>query len=114
MIANIDEMPVYFDIASAMTVNTKGAKTVHVRTTGNEKNRFTVVLTCFVNGRKLPPMDEQGMNQWIKYWNNSRPEPHNSKALLVLDSFSAHITDQIKAALCSGNTDLAVIPRGLT
>ncbi|CAG8532365.1 7714_t:CDS:2 [Scutellospora calospora] len=75
----MDETPVYFDIAGAMTMNTKDAKTIH-----------------------------------IKYWNNSRPELHNSKALLVFDSFLAHIIDQIKAALRSGNTDLAVIPRGLT
>ncbi|CAG8856221.1 2319_t:CDS:2, partial [Gigaspora margarita] len=34
--------------------------------------------------------------------------------MLVLDSFSAHITDRAKALFRSGNTDLAVIPGGLT
>ena len=54
MIANMDETPVYFDMAGGLTVNPKGAKTVHIRTTRNNKNRFTVVLTCLTNGKKLP------------------------------------------------------------
>ena len=45
-IFNMDETPVWFDMASNFTVNQKGEKTVHIRGTGNEKNRFTVVLTC--------------------------------------------------------------------
>ena len=44
-IFNMDETPVWFDMAGVYTVNPKGEKTVHVRATGNEKNRFTVVLT---------------------------------------------------------------------
>src|SRR2546423_4638944 len=44
-IFNMDETPVWFDMAGVYTVNVKGEKTVHVRATGNEKNRFTVVLT---------------------------------------------------------------------
>jgi hypothetical protein len=32
-------------MADVYTVNPKGEKTVHVRATKNEKNRFTVVLT---------------------------------------------------------------------
>jgi hypothetical protein len=42
----MNETPVWFDIAGNFTVNQRGEKTVHVRGTGNEKNRFTVVLTC--------------------------------------------------------------------
>jgi len=45
-ILNMDETLVWFDMAGVYTVNPKGEKTVHVRATGNEKNRFTVVLTC--------------------------------------------------------------------
>jgi len=45
-IFNMDETPVYFDMAGNFTINVIGDKTVHVRGTGNEKNRFTVVLTC--------------------------------------------------------------------
>ena len=45
-IFNMDETPVWFDIAGNFSVNQTGKKTVHIRETGNEKNRFTVVLTC--------------------------------------------------------------------
>jgi hypothetical protein len=45
-IFNMDETPVWFDMAGNFTINQKGDKTVHIRGTGNEKNRFTVVLTC--------------------------------------------------------------------
>ncbi|CAG8718381.1 39889_t:CDS:2 [Gigaspora margarita] len=54
-------------------------------------------------------MDELEMGQWIKYWNKMRPREPCSRAMLVLDSFLAHISDQTKLALSSDNTDLAVI-----
>ncbi|CAG8780199.1 34495_t:CDS:2, partial [Gigaspora margarita] len=53
-IANMDETPVWFDIAGNLTVEEIGAKTVHIRTTGNENNHFIVVLICFADGQKLP------------------------------------------------------------
>ncbi|CAG8834240.1 17576_t:CDS:2, partial [Gigaspora margarita] len=40
--------------------------------------------------------------------------PCNLRTILVFDFFKAHITDQAKTEFRSGNTDLAVIPRGLT
>ena len=36
-IYNMDETPVWFDMAGNFTVNQRGEKTVHVRRTGNEK-----------------------------------------------------------------------------
>src|SRR6266498_1695015 len=45
-ILNMDETPVWFDMAGNFTVNLKGEKTVHICETGNEKNYFTVVLIC--------------------------------------------------------------------
>ena len=45
-IFNMDETPVWFDMAGNITVNQIGEKTVHIRGTDNERNRFTVVLTC--------------------------------------------------------------------
>src|SRR3954451_7644080 len=76
-IFNMNETPVWFDMAGNMTINHKGDKTVHIYTTGNDKNRFTVVLTCsagknifnfyflvfndltnffFIDGTKYPPI----------------------------------------------------------
>ena len=38
------------------TVNKKGERTILLKSTGNEKNRYTVVLECMADGTKLPPM----------------------------------------------------------
>ena len=56
LIGNMDETPVWFDMPCASTVNSKGEKTVLVKTTGHEKSRFTVVLACMANGVHLKPM----------------------------------------------------------
>ena len=45
-ILNMDETPVWFDMAGNFTIDHTGEKTIHIRGTGNEKNRFIVVLTC--------------------------------------------------------------------
>ena len=45
-ILNMDETPIWFDMVGALTINPKGEKTVHVRATENEKNRFTAMFTC--------------------------------------------------------------------
>ncbi|KAM7309619.1 tigger transposable element-derived protein 6-like [Ixodes scapularis] len=54
-IGNADQMPVYLDMPSALTVHQKGSRQVTVRSTGNEKTRVTVMLSCTADGRKLPP-----------------------------------------------------------
>ncbi|PKY59395.1 hypothetical protein RhiirA4_412414 [Rhizophagus irregularis] len=45
-------------MAGNFTINTKGEKTVHICGTGNENNRFTVVLTCapicIFKGKQMP------------------------------------------------------------
>jgi len=43
-IGNMDEMPVWFHMPSARTMNAKGAKTVLVNTTGHEKSWFLLYL----------------------------------------------------------------------
>ncbi|GBC26000.1 uncharacterized protein OCT59_020306 [Rhizophagus irregularis] len=53
----MDETPVWFDMTGwHFTINPKGEKTVHIHATGNEKNRFTVVLTCAADRTKLLPI----------------------------------------------------------
>jgi hypothetical protein len=52
----MDETPVYFDMVRSLTIENRGAKSVQIRTTGNEKNRFTCVLTVLADGTKLPPI----------------------------------------------------------
>ena len=123
-IGNMDEMPVWFDMPTSKTVDSTGAKTVLLKTTGHEKTRFTVVLACLADGTKLKPMvifkrktmpkdnfpagvvvhnhpkgwmDESGVKIWIeKVW-RARPGGFaNTQSLLVWDSFSAHLTDTVK------------------
>ena len=50
------ETPVWFNMPAARTVESCGVKTVLLKTTGNEKTRFTVVLSCLADGTKLKPM----------------------------------------------------------
>ncbi|CAG8449316.1 2501_t:CDS:1, partial [Funneliformis caledonium] len=50
----MDETPVYFDMVGNLTIENHDAKTVQIRTTGNEKNQFTCVLTVLADGTKLP------------------------------------------------------------
>ena len=38
------------------TINDMGEKTIKIRTTGNEKNRITVVLVCAGDGSQFRPM----------------------------------------------------------
>lgn len=55
LIGNADQTPLTSDMPSNTTVNSKDTKTVSIVTTGHEKDRFTVILTCLGDGSKLPP-----------------------------------------------------------
>jgi len=55
-LGNMDEVPLAFDVPSNKTVDVKGAKTIMIKTSGNEKTRYTVVLVCCADGTKLPPL----------------------------------------------------------
>ena len=115
---NMDEVPMSFDAPYSRTVDTTGAESIPVSTTGHEKTGFTVVLACSETGKKLKPMvvfkrktmpkenlpdgvvfhchnkgwmDRDGMAVWgEKVW---RPRPvsfFDRTSLLIFDSFSAH------------------------
>lgn len=141
-IGNMDETPVMFDMTGNKTIDVKGTKTVHIKTTGHEKSRFTVVLSCLADGTKLKPMvifkrktmpkcnfpkdifihvhekgwmDENGVKLWIKnVWQKRPGALKNPESLLVWDMFRSHLMDNPKKLLRECNTDMAVIPGGLT
>jgi hypothetical protein len=140
-IGNMDETPVYFDMTTNLTVNQKGAKTVQIKTTGNEKNRFTCVLSVLANGEKLLPMvifkgkrlpkdlprniivemsekgwmNEKLMQVWLnKVWYYRTGGLLRKKNLLVLDSFEGHKTESVKNTYKELNCIPAIIPGGLT
>ena len=53
---NMDEVPMSFDAPHSRTVETTGAESVPVSTTGHEKTGFNAVLACSESGKKLKPM----------------------------------------------------------
>jgi len=55
-LGNMDEVPLTFDVPSNKTVDVKGVKTIMIKTSGNEKKHYTVVLACYADGKKLPPL----------------------------------------------------------
>jgi DDE superfamily endonuclease len=65
-IFNMDETPVWFDMSGNFTINAMGEKTVHIRGTGNEKNRFTVVLTCAASKFRFSSLIYLRINEFFK------------------------------------------------
>ena len=43
-LGNMDEVPLNFDVSSNKTMDVKGAKKIMIKTSGNEKTRYTVFL----------------------------------------------------------------------
>ena len=75
LIGNMDEVPVQFDMPSNRTVNAVGDKTVKIRTTGNEKNRLTVVLACAGDSSKL--------KQLVIFKGKTMPKIQNKHGVVV-------------------------------
>jgi len=142
LIGNMDETPMWFDMSSTTTIDKKNASTISIRTCRHEKSHFTVVLTCLADGTKLLPMiifklvnvprqtfpngiiiranREGWMNAdemlwWIEnIWTRRAISAVHPQSLLVLDSFRGHLTDPVKRQFNEHNTNIAVIPGGLT
>ena len=68
-IGNADQIPLTFDIVTNSTVAEKGVKSVPLLSTGHEKDRFTVMLTCLGDGTKLPPYVVFKWKTLPKNWN---------------------------------------------
>lgn len=137
MIGNMDETPIWVDMPGTSTIHLSGAKTVSMKTTGNEKSRITVMLAAMADGTKLNPLVlfkgvrppktvPQGIQikmmpkSWanvevMQYWLKNIWRRKTERRLLVWDSFSAHITPEIKKNVrVDYNSDMAVIPGGCT
>lgn len=142
-ILNMDETPVWLEMPGKSTLDTQGAREVHVTSTGHEKEKITVTLGAYADGTKMAPlvhlpgvrppkkddipsgiqviMCGAGKKSWanvesIKFWLQTLLGINNRRRrLLVWDSFKAHITPEIKDLVKTKyNTDMAVIPGGCT
>jgi len=140
---NMDEVPMSFDAPHSRTVDTTGAESVPVSTTGHEKTGFTVVLACSESRKKLKPMviferktmpkenvpngvvvhchskgwmDRDGMAVWgEKVWHPRPMSFFDRTSLLVFDSFSARIDENVRNTFKTEHKrTTAVIPGGLT
>lgn len=63
------------------------------------------------NLKEMPRMKRAARE---KVWRSRRGGLGRQRSMLVYDVFEAHVTDSVKAAFRRENTDLAVIPGGLT
>ena len=54
-----------FDAPYSRTVDSTGAESIPVSTTGHEKTGFTVVLACSESGKKLKPKDGWIEAEWL-------------------------------------------------
>lgn len=141
-IAAMDETGLWLDMPGKTTLEEQGTRSVGIRTTGHEKNRFTVVLGARADGSKMHPMiifkgkrkdkclekltgviiqmqDNAWMTEeltlrWLQMaWGGMIAA--QDRRLLVWDDFRGHKTDRVEARaneVC--NTDVVSVPPGCT
>ena len=140
MIINMDETPLYFDMPCSHSVHRKGCREVRIRSTGADKRRLTIILACTAAGDMLPPMvifkgKRALKNLHIpagvvvavqpKAWNDAAltkiwvqkvicQYTQKQHALLVWDTFSGHMTEDVAVELQKKNITIATIPGGCT
>ncbi|XP_016076166.1 PREDICTED: pogo transposable element with KRAB domain isoform X3 [Miniopterus natalensis] len=139
---NADETPICLEVPSRVTVDNQGEKPVLVKTPGREKLKITAMLGVLADGRKLPPyiilrgtyippgkfpsgmeirchrygwMTEDLMQDWLEVvWRRRTGAVPKQRGMLILNGFRGHATDSVKSSMESMNTDMVIIPGGLT
>ena len=110
-LVNMDEVPVWLDLSSRYTLDTKGIKQVVVRSGSQTRARITVVLTCTGDGRKLPPVilaksknqvrncqDIAGVHVWLQ-----------KKAFMDTDTMRAWLSEQYLSSYLRPTTDYTLL-----
>ena len=138
----MDETAVWADMTSETTVESKGARTVCLKTTGHEKVKVSVCLAAKADGSKMKPMimfgggkrEVKKLNEEFRSkcviassgnaWMNEGltliwadkvlGKISFGRRLLAWDSFSCHIMDSVKDKVKENNTDMVVVPGGCT
>lgn len=137
----MDETACWMDMPSSTTIDHVGARSVSLKSTGHDKDHYTVVLTARADGTKFKPFivfkgkgtrlikQLQGIpgvivrfskNGWmnteltIDYLHSVIGRLAFSKRLLVWDAYKCHICDAIQEECKRMHVDTAVVPGGLT
>ncbi|RNA15037.1 Pogo transposable element with, partial [Brachionus plicatilis] len=138
LILNMDETPFYLDMTMNKTIDKIGSKTVDIVTTGNEKSRFTVVLTITAGGQFLAPyiifrrlkkvpkvtapdnfhlnasysgtMDQYIMIDYI----DKVIKPYLNGREAILDQFKSHYTPMVESKFINEKIKPIYIPPSLT
>jgi len=144
LILNMDETPMYFDLLEGKTIDFKGAKSVDVCHTGNDKSRFTAVITISASGIMLPvyiifknlkkiplifktqpapnnivlQVSKSGtMDQYLMQDYIKRvivPYTQGRKSLMLLDECACHYTALANDAFNLASVSPCLIPGGYT
>ena len=138
----MDETAVWADMTSETTVESKGARTVCLKTTGHEKVKVSVCLAAKAGGSKMKPMIVFGGgkrevkklneefrskcviassgNAWMNegltlIWVDKVLGKFSfGRRLLALDSFSCHIMDSVRDKVKENNTNMVGLPGSCT
>ncbi|CAG8715894.1 8553_t:CDS:2 [Dentiscutata erythropus] len=138
-----DETPVWFDMPRNSTLDFRGVREVRIRTTGNDKLRFTVVLGFTASGHKLPPMvifklkkvpkrvyprdiivaattsgsinGDLMLSTYISKVIRARLDGFfKTKGVIFVDCHGSHIHDDVIKALNTEDLEVIKIPSGTT
>ena len=137
----MDETACWFNMPSDTTIDVTGAKSVSVKTTGHEKNHFTVVLTAKADRTKMKPfivfkgkgtrlMKDLGTipgvvvkfssNGWmnetltIEYLRTILGSLSFGKRLMVWDAYRCHMSEAVKSECARLKLQTSVVPGGCT
>uniref|UniRef100_A0A1X7TK98 DDE-1 domain-containing protein n=1 Tax=Amphimedon queenslandica TaxID=400682 RepID=A0A1X7TK98_AMPQE len=137
----MDETACWFDMPNDTTIHHTGARSVSLKTTGHEKDHFSVILTARADGTKLKPfvvfkgkgtrlikelekipgiVVRFSSNGWmndsltIEYLRSIIGSLSFSKCLLVWDAYKCHTSTSTQSEASQVKLHTAIIPGGCT
>ena len=135
----MDETACWFDMPSDTTVDVTGARSVPLKTTGHEKDHYTVVLSARADGTKLKPyvvfkgkgtrliktlqcisgiVVRFSQNGWmndaltIDYLNSIIGKFSFTKRLMIWDAYRCHTSQAVRAECSKLRLQTAIVPGG--
>ena len=134
----MDETACWMDMPSDTTIDATGSRSVPIKTTGHDKDHYTVILTARADGTKLKPYVGKGtrliknlrtipgivvrfsQNGWmnndltIDYLQSILGQLSFNPRLLVWDAYRCHTSAAVRAECSRLRAHTAIIPGGCT